>query len=74
MNNISFIQFIDTNNTQYTVPTHMILLEHWRHDTDPEGCMVVIGSTDIHVSWKTYNQILKTISKLYTTKYCNAGS
>ena len=73
MNNLSFIQFIDTDNTQHTVPAHMIRLEHWRHDTDPNGCYVNINGRTIQVSWDTYNQISSALDKQYTITCCNAG-
>tara|TARA_Y100001938_G_C7977502_1_gene372563 strand:+ start:107 stop:517 length:411 start_codon:yes stop_codon:yes gene_type:complete len=72
MNNLSFIQFIDIDNTQHTVPTHMIRTEEWRKDEDDSTCYITMGARSVEVSWKTYNQILNALEKQYTINCCNA--
>lgn len=73
MKNLSFIQFIDTDNTQHTVPTHIIRLEEWRKDEDDSTCYITMGARSVEVSWKTYNQILNALRKQYTVTSCIAG-
>ena len=72
MNNLSFIQFIDIDNTQHTVPTHIIRAEEWRKDEDDSTCYITMGARSVEVSWKTYNQILSALEKQYTITCCNA--
>lgn len=73
MSNLSFIQFIDIDNTQHTAPTHMIRTEEWRKDEDDSTCYITMGARSVEVSWKTYNQILNALKKQYTINCCNAG-
>lgn len=73
MNNLSFIQFIDTDNTQHTVPTHMIRTEHWRKYDDDSTCYIVMGTRSVEVSWETYNQIINVLKDQHTITFCNAG-